>query len=46
VPVVAEGAITRELISQLSPITDFIAIGAEIWAEENPVEALAKLWLP
>lgn len=46
VPVVAEGAITRELISQLSPITDFIAIGAEIWAEENPAEALAKLWLP
>ncbi|WP_265499908.1 thiamine phosphate synthase [Paracoccus beibuensis] len=44
VPVVAEGAITRDLIAQLSPVTDFIALGAEIWAQDDPVTALAQLW--
>ncbi|MBK4217312.1 thiamine phosphate synthase [Paracoccus caeni] len=44
IPVVAEGAITRELITGLSPITDFIAIGAEIWAEKDPAKALEGLW--
>ncbi|WP_042248326.1 thiamine phosphate synthase [Paracoccus sp. PAMC 22219] len=44
VPVVAEGAITRELITQLSPITDFIALGPEIWTQEDPAATLALLW--
>ena len=44
VPVVAEGAITRELITQLSPITDFIALGPEIWTKEDPAATLALLW--
>ncbi|MFN3279440.1 MAG: thiamine phosphate synthase [Paracoccus hibiscisoli] len=44
VPVVAEGAITRELITQLSPITDFIALGPEIWTQDDPVATLALLW--
>ena len=44
VPVVAEGAITRELIASLSPACDFIAIGAEIWGEEDPLDALGLLW--
>lgn len=44
VPVVAEGAITRELLEQLSPVSDFIAIGPEIWTAEDPVAALAALW--
>lgn len=44
VPVVAEGAITRELINQLSPVTDFIALGAEIWTQDDPATALAQLW--
>ena len=44
VPVVAEGAITRELIQSLSPITDFIAIGPEIWTSDDPAAALAGLW--
>ncbi|WP_405406137.1 thiamine phosphate synthase [Paracoccus sp. Ld10] len=43
-PVVAEGAITRELIAQLSPITDFIALGPEIWTQEDPAATLALLW--
>lgn len=44
VPVVAEGAITRELINSLSPACDFIAIGPEIWGEEDPLDALGLLW--
>lgn len=44
VPVVAEGAITRELIAQLSSVSDFIAIGPEIWAEDDPAQALSGLW--
>lgn len=45
VPVVAEGAITRELINSLSPACDFIAIGPEIWGEEDPLDALGLLWI-
>ena len=44
VPVVAEGALTPALIGHLAPITDFIALGPEIWSEADPVEALAHLW--
>lgn len=43
VPVVAEGALTEELVRELTPITDFFAIGEEIWREEDPAAALAKL---
>ena len=44
VPVVAEGAITRDLIGQLSPVADFIALGAEIWSQDDPAAALVQLW--
>lgn len=44
VPVVAEGAITRKLLEDLSPACDFIAIGPEIWSQDDPVKALAALW--
>ncbi len=44
VPVVAEGALTQALVQDLNPITDFIAIGPEIWSAEDPVKALAELW--
>lgn len=40
VPVVAEGALTADLVSKIAPFTDFFAFGDEIWREENPVEAL------
>lgn len=43
VPVVAEGALTPELIGQLSPFTDFFGIGDEIWRQDNPVAALKTL---
>ena len=43
VPVVAEGALTRELITAISPHTDFFGIGDEIWTAPDPVKALADL---
>lgn len=43
-PVVAEGALTPALIGQLAPLADFIALGPEIWTQDDPVEALAQLW--
>ena len=44
VPVVAEGALTRELIETLWPVADFIAISPEIWSAEDPLARLAELW--
>ena len=43
IPVVAEGALTPALIGQLAPMTDFIALGAEIWSEPDPVATLGLL---
>ena len=43
VPVVAEGALTLDLIRQIAPHTDFFGIADEIWAQDNPVSALADL---
>jgi thiamine-phosphate pyrophosphorylase len=44
VPVVAEGGMTAETVRTLAPITDFIALGDEIWRAEDPVaEARAFL---
>ncbi|WP_199259341.1 thiamine phosphate synthase [Paracoccus binzhouensis] len=44
IPVIAEGALTPALIGQLAPVADFIALGAEIWSEPDPAEALGILW--
>ena len=41
VPVVAEGAMTADLVKALWPISDFLAFGDEIWRSENPADALA-----
>lgn len=43
VPVIAEGALTRDLIAQFGPVTDFFGIGLEIWSAENPAAALKAL---
>lgn len=43
VPVVAEGALTPELVRTLAPNTDFFGIGDEIWSSDDPVAALATL---
>ena len=45
-PVVAEGALSVELVEAFAPITDFFAFGEEIWGAEDPVTALAKLTAP
>ena len=43
VPVIAEGALTAELVAKFGPVTDFFGIGEEIWAAEDPVAALRSL---
>ncbi|MCB2128098.1 MAG: thiamine phosphate synthase [Rhodobacteraceae bacterium] len=43
VPVVAEGGITRDLLAGLAPVTDFLAVGDEIWGKDNPASALRDL---
>lgn len=43
VPVVAEGALTPAIVTDLAPVTDFFAIGEEIWRAEDPVAALQAL---
>ncbi|MBP0482914.1 thiamine phosphate synthase [Sagittula salina] len=43
VPVVAEGGLTEDAIRSLAPVTDFFAIGEEIWNTDDPAEALLRL---
>ena len=43
VPVVAEGALTADIVAALSPVTDFIAPGDEIWRKDDPLNALKAL---
>ncbi len=43
VPVVAEGGLTEALMADLAPVTDFFAVGEEIWREEDAVGALTRL---
>ena len=40
VPVVAEGNLSIEFARDLAPYTDFITLSGEIWAADEPVEAL------
>ena len=42
-PVVAEGALDADTIAALAPITDFFALGEEVWRREDPVAALSAL---
>jgi thiamine-phosphate pyrophosphorylase len=46
VPVVAEGALTADLVAKLGPITDFFGFGAEIWQFEDTSAALRALLAP
>ncbi|MEA5163373.1 MULTISPECIES: thiamine phosphate synthase [Cereibacter] len=46
VPVVAEGALTPEKVAELAPLTDFFAVGEEIWREEDAAAALRRLLAP
>ena len=42
VPVVAEGALSADLVRALAPMADFIGLGDEIWREEDAVAALRR----
>lgn len=44
VPIVAEGGLDAAMIGKLAPITDFFAIGNEIWSADDPAKALSHLW--
>ena len=46
VPVVAEGALTADLVARLGPVTDFFAFGDEIWSAADPLAALRHLLAP
>jgi len=46
VPVVAEGALTQDLVAALAPVTDFFAFGDEIWSQADPLTALKALIAP
>ena len=43
VPVVAEGALSEDIIRNLAPHTDFFGIGDEIWKGETPAKVLSTL---
>lgn len=42
-PVVAEGGLDAALVRDLTPVTDFFALGAELWDSEDAVATLAAL---
>ncbi|MBN2629577.1 MAG: thiamine phosphate synthase [Rhodobacteraceae bacterium] len=46
VPVIAEGALTVELVERFGPVTDFFGIGPEIWGAEDAGAALKALLAP
>ena len=46
VPVIAEGALTRDLVERFGPVTDFFGLGPEIWSAANPAAALKALIAP
>ncbi len=43
IPVIAEGGLDAALVADLAPVTDFFAIGEEIWHTDDPVAALRAL---
>ncbi|MDO6587636.1 thiamine phosphate synthase [Salipiger sp. 1_MG-2023] len=43
VPCVAEGGLSDALIASLTPVTDFFGIGEEIWSQDDPAQAIARL---
>lgn len=43
IPIVAEGALSGDDIADIWPVTDFLAIGEEIWSTEDPLATLQAL---
>lgn len=46
VPIIAEGALTADLVARFGPVTDFFAVGEEIWSTEDPLAVLKSLLAP
>lgn len=46
VPVVAEGALDLATVERLAGVTDFFAVGEEIWGQPDPAKALLALLAP
>lgn len=46
VPIVAEGALTAELVEKLGPYTDFFGVGEEIWKAGDALAELRALLAP
>ncbi|MFT4151067.1 MAG: thiamine phosphate synthase [Paracoccaceae bacterium] len=46
VPVIAEGALTPDLVARFAPVTDFFGVGEEIWAADDPAAELLRLLKP
>lgn len=42
-PVVAEGGFDEARVAELAPVADFLALGEEIWAQDDPAAALRRL---
>lgn len=43
VPVIAEGGVSEELVARFGPVTDFFAVGEEIWARDDAAQGLKRL---
>ncbi|WP_085307308.1 thiamine phosphate synthase [Planktotalea arctica] len=43
VPIVAEGALDAEALREFAPMSDFIALGEEIWSAQDPIAKLAEI---
>ena len=43
VPVVAEGSLDPETVAAIRAFTDFLAVGEEIWRDDDPAAALHRL---
>lgn len=43
VPVVAEGGLSETNIADLVPVTDFFALGPEVWKADDPAAALRRI---
>jgi thiamine-phosphate pyrophosphorylase len=46
VPIIAEGALTADLVARFGPVADFFAVGEEIWGADDPLAALKALLAP
>lgn len=43
IPVIAEGTLDEALVSDLAPVTDFFALGPEVWGADDPAARLRAL---